>query len=102
MFAICSGCSEAKEPSIFWAPCLGQRLGQRAEVLSSTTLGQRQAIQGSQARQANCCAPWGITQAVAEESGPRRKARLKAGRLLHEAGEGGEEPHDTVATRKEK
>lgn len=98
MFAICSGCSDAKEPSIFWAPCLGRRLGQRPEVLSSTTLGQRQASQGSQARQANHCMPWGITQAVAEESRPRRKARLKAGRLLQDAGEGGEEPQDTVAT----
>lgn len=52
------------------------------KVLSSMTLGQHQAREGSQARKANLYVLWGITQAAAEESRPGEKVRLKAGRLL--------------------
>ncbi|XP_035584410.1 solute carrier family 22 member 23 isoform X1 [Zalophus californianus] len=55
-------------------------------ILTLYALRQHQAHEESQARKANLYVLWGITQPAAEESRPRKKTRLKAGRLLQDPG----------------
>lgn len=86
------GLLRAREPSTCEVLWLGRRLC--TKVLSSMTLGQHQAHEESQARKANLYVLWGITQPAAEESRPRKKTRLKAGRLLQDPGEEGEDSEE--------
>lgn len=93
VFAAYTGCSEARVRSTPWVLWLGRKLGPCTKVFSMTP-GQRQAHKGSPARKAKLYVLWGITRAAAEESRPRKKTMLEAGRLLQDPGEEGEDSEE--------